>query len=205
MENRYKGVCAGCGQTVAAYAGVYDWGVLTCGESDSSTFDESGQRAYWAWLPTVAPASCPALFARFVREQMAPDVVAERAGAAAAESAALDVLRESWRAELVDGGGLVALAAVARVRSLDDVIVKVCGAGATLAGLSWANAVAVRNELDARIERRDRAAANKANGGADCRKCSGSGAFWQMGAGGQWADGGCWRCHGSGKEPRRGA
>jgi hypothetical protein len=25
-----------------------------------------------------------------------------------------------------------------------------------------------------------------------------------MTAGGQWADGGCWRCHGSGKEPRRG-
>jgi hypothetical protein len=204
MENRYAGTCAGCGQHVAAYDGIYDWGVLTCGETDSSTLEESGQRAYWAWLPTVAPASCPALFARFVREQMTPDAIAERAAAAAAELAALDALRESWRVELVDGGKLAALAVVARVRSLDAVIVKVCGAGATLAGLSWADAVAVRDELQQRAERRERAATNKANGGADCRKCSGSGSFWQMTAGGQWADGGCWRCHGSGKEPRRG-
>jgi hypothetical protein len=204
MENRYKGVCAGCGQSVAAYAGVYDWGVLTCGEVDSSALDELGRQAWQAWRESVAPESCAALFARFVREQMTPDAIAERAAAAAAELAALDVLRESWRVELVEGGKLAALAVVARVRSLDAVIVKVCGEGSTLAALSWADAVAVRNELDARIERRERAAANKANGGADCRKCSGSGSFWQMTAGGQWADGGCWRCGGSGKEPRRG-
>ncbi len=202
--NKYAGACAGCGQRVAAYAGIYDAGVLKCAHADSSALPDPSRATWWRWCDSVAPVSCAALFARFMREQMAPDVVAERAAAAAAELSALDVLRESWRVELVDGGGLVALAAVARVRSLDAVIVKVCGAGAALAGLSWADAVAVRNELDARIERRERAAANKANGGADCRKCSGSGSFFQMTAGGQWADGGCWRCGGSGKEPRRG-
>jgi hypothetical protein len=183
---------------------VYDWGVLMCGEPDVSGLDKSERAAWWAWGDSVAPALCPALLARWQREQNTPAQIAERAAAAAAELAALDALRESWRVELVDGGKLAALAVVARVRSLDAVIVKVCGAGAALAGLSWADAVAVRNELDARIERRERAAANKANGGADCRKCSGSGSFWQMTAGGQWADGGCWRCGGSGKEPRRG-
>jgi hypothetical protein len=202
--NKYAGACAGCGQRVAAYAGIYDAGVLKCADADSSALPDPSRATWWRWCDSVAPVSCAALFARFMREQMAPDVVAERAAAAAAELAALDVLRESWRAELVDGGALAALAAVARVRSLDDVIVKVCGPR-FLAGLSWEHACAVRNELQARIDRRDRAAANKANGGASCRKCSGAGTFWQMTAGGQWADGGCWRCGGSGKEPRRGA
>jgi hypothetical protein len=205
MENRYKGQCAGCGQSVAAYAGVYDYGVLTCGEPDVSGLDKSSRESWWAWGDSVAPALCAALLARWQREENSPAQIAERAAAAFAAVQAMDALRESWRVELVDGGKLAALAVVARVRSLDAVIVKICGDGATLAALSWADAVAVRNELDARIARRERAAANKANGGADCRKCSGSGAFWQMGAGGQWADNGCWRCGGSGKEPRRGA
>ena len=204
MKNRYAGTCAGCGQSVAAYDGVYDWGVLTCGDTDCSTLDESEQRAFHAWVPTVAPASCPALLARWQREENSPAQVAERAAAAFAAVQAMDALRESWRVELVEGGKLAALAVVARVRSLDAVIVKICGDGATLAALSWSDAVAVRNELQLRAERRERAAANKANGGADCRKCGGSGAFWQMGAGGQWADGGCWRCGGTGKEPKRG-
>lgn len=197
--NKYAGVCAGCGQSVAAYDGIYDWGVLSCGTADTSAIDDWSRQVWRYWVDSIAPESCAGLFARFMREQMTPDAIEERA----AELSALDALRESWRAELVDGGGLVALAAVARVRSLDDVIVKVCGPR-FLAGLSWEHACAVRNELQARIERRERAAANKANGGASCRKCSGAGTFWQMTAGGQWADGGCWRCGGSGKEPRRG-
>lgn len=204
MENRYKGVCAGCGQSVAAYAGVYDWGVLSCGEPDVSTLDKSSREAWWAWGDSVAPALCAALLARWQREQNTPAHIAERAAADAAAVAALDALRESWRVELVEGGKLAALAVVARVRSLDAVIVKICGDGATLAALSWSDAVAVRNELDARIERRERAAFNKANGGADCRKCGGTGAFWQLGGGDKYVNNGCWRCHGTGKEPKRG-
>ena len=202
--NKYAGACAGCGQSVAAWAGVYDWGILSCGTADTSGLDDWSRQVWRYWVDSIAPESCAGLFARFMREQMTPDAVAERAATRAAELTALDAMREAMRAELVEGGKLAALAVVARVRSLDAVIVKICGEGACLAGLSWPDAVAVRNELDARIERRERAAFNKANGGADCRKCGGSGAFWQMGAGGQWADGGCWRCHGTGKEPRRG-
>jgi hypothetical protein len=204
MENRYKGVCAGCGQTVAAYAGVYDWGVLTCGEVDSSALDELGRQAWHAWRESVSPESCAALFAQWCNRFNTPEAIDERAAAAFAAVQAIDAAREVMRVELVEGGKLAALAVVARVRSLDAVIVKMCGAGATLAKLSWADAVAVRNELDARIERRERAEWNKANGGADCRKCGGTGAFWQMGAGDKYVDNGCWRCHGTGKEPKRG-
>ena len=203
--NKYAGACAGCGQSVNAYAGVYDYGVLMCGEPDVSGLDKSSRESWWSWGDSVAPALCAALLARWQREENSPAQIAERVAAAAAAVQAMDALRESWRVELVDGGKLAALAVVARVRSLDAVIVKVCGDGATLAALSWVQAVAVRDELQLRAERRDRAAFNKANGGADCRKCSGSGSFWQMTAGGQWADGGCWRCGGSGKEPRRGS
>ena len=205
MENKYRGECAGCGRTVAAYAGVYDWGVLTCGEVDSSALDEIGRHAWESWRASVSPESCPELFARWQREENSPAQVAERAAAAEAAVQALDAMREAMRAELVEGGKLAALAVVARVRSLDAVIVKICGDGATLAALAWPDAVAVRNELDARIERRERAAFNKANGGAECRKCGGTGAFWQLGGGDKYVDNGCWRCRGTGKEPRRGS
>ena len=203
--NKYAGTCAGCGQSVAAWAGVYDWGVLTCGDVEDSNLDEVERAAWFQWGDSVAAALCPVLFARWQRDENSPAQVAERAAAAVAAVQALDAMREAMRAELVDNGKLAALAVVARVRSLDAVIVKICGDGATLAGLSWADAVAVRNELESRIERRERAAANKANGGADCRKCGGTGAFWQLGGGDKYVDNGCWRCNGTGKEPRRGS
>lgn len=204
MENRYRGECAGCGRTVAARAGVYDWGVLTCGDVEDESLDAAERAAWFKWGDSVAAALCPTLFARWQRDENSPAQVAERAAAAVAAVQALDAMREAMRAELVEGGKLAALAVVARVRSLDAVIVKICGDGACLAALSWPDAVAVRNELESRVERRERAAFNKANGGADCRKCGGTGAFWQLGGGDKYVDNGCWRCHGTGKEPKRG-
>ena len=203
MRNRYAGECSGCAGWVPANSGDYDWGVLLC-EVIAEDDREPVRVEFHAWVSTFGVASheaCGAMFARRQQQENTPARQAEREAAAALAAQELAAAQATTRAELVSGG-LEELGKRARVRSLAAVVAKIAPHAVTLEELTYSEAVAVREELHARIDRRERAAQNKANGGATCRKCGGSGAFWRLGASGTYVDDGCWGCDRTGKRLR---
>jgi hypothetical protein len=206
MENKYRGTCAGCGRTVAARQGLYDYGDILCAEWECPD-DEMMRGAFVAFYETHPIASgatrgCGYLWRRFLGVYNADETRAARDAELAAESARVELLR----AELVSGG-LVALAADAGVRSLSAVIVKVCGAGAVLESLSYVETCAVRDELVTRRARRNRRRENDATRAAlgylPCPKCDGSGAYWKHDGRDGYYDDGCFRCGGTGRTGAR--
>jgi hypothetical protein len=203
MRNRYAGECSGCAGWVPVNSGEYDWGVLLC-EVIAEEIAEHTRREFHAWAASLGVAShetCAVLFSRWSQQHNTPARQAEREAAAVIAAQELAAAQATTRAELVSGG-LEELGKRARVRSLAAVVAKIAPHVTTLEELTYGEAVAVREELHTRIARRERAAENKANGGAPCRKCGGSGAFWRLGASGTYVDDGCWGCDRTGKRVR---
>jgi hypothetical protein len=100
--------------------------------------------------------------------------------------------RELTRQQMVANGEVEALAQTAKVRSLTQVINKVLGCDIAIADMTFSQLIAVRDELQKRIDRKTSQANPK------CVKCSGTGAFWKLAANNQYFDDGCWSCQGTG-------
>ena len=218
MRNRYGGRCASCGDIVDAGAGEYSRGATWCDGVDIVSTDE-----FPAWRIAYANAcglmaqhgrefdpcaardiaadiaarygtdgggrfayACPSTVARW---RAAADVDAD---AVAADIAARDAAAAALRVSLL--ARVEELAAVARVRSLPQVITKATGAaGGDLAALTVEELAAVCHDLTRRIERRERRGVPAST---VCHRCGGTGVFAPFGE--------CWGCDGTGVKARRG-
>ncbi len=182
MNNRYKGNCHYCGAFVAAGAGEYDYGKVSCTEY------------IWIETGTFTEYHCLASYnhkygTQFATRDDAQQHVLDEKERAIAE------WRIGYRDTLV-GGGLQELAAIANVKSLAQVIAKVTGADIDIAELTFEQARDVRVELDKRIARKtsaQRTAERKRDN--TCSRCGGAGRS------DRWSRTGhvCYKCGGSGK------
>lgn len=204
MENKYRGICGGCGVSVGAYDGVYDGSDVLCQNWDYPVTD-SGERDEIMLASFVGffrgrgvSVGCGALWGSFVASF---DRV--EADSAAFEAARVEAARvELLRVELV--AGLVELTALSRVRSLGSVVSKLFGVDTVANNLTYTQVCELRDELRARIYRREAREAREATiaelGYLPCSKCGGSGAYWKLAANGKYFDDKCFPCGGSGRK-----
>lgn len=193
MQNRYKGTCRTCGEHVAAGAGVWENGSTFCAEPVAwnrgiirRVAELAGVRVYeHPWF--MLEEACPVVF-----ERCAAWIDQARAEYAAGQ-AERDEARRADTERIRDG--LPALGERARVRSLAQVVERVAGRRCELSELSDVEVRAVSAELQNRIVRRETPKAEKGK----CRRCGGTGQYWQCNSSGQWVDGGCWTCNGTGR------
>lgn len=224
FSNRYAGDCHLCGIHVPRNAGIYDYGVLYCGEPVSVCREDVSE-----WRIRYANGI---ICHDFLREQLKPEQfmptremaeqMFERLPSAFNSASRLEVcprLFEFWnsdeaRAEMeiereaereeqarIDEAlharllaGFDELVVKSRVRSITQVITKVLGEFVEVGDMTLAQLRDVTVELHERIRKREE------RNNPNCSKCGGSGAYWKRGINGHAYDDGCWRCHGTGKK-----
>lgn len=180
MINRYKGECHYCYQFVGAGEGIYYNGWTLCSE-----LVYSEQRNLTTCLATYNRQSNTDFATSDEANAYERQVTDQRH----AEN------REQVRLALVNGR-IAQLATEANVRSLEQVIIKVCGSDIPVADMTWEQATAMTAELHRRINRRDSAGKLKeAKRTNTCNRCGGAGQA------DKWAFTGyvCYDCGGSGK------
>jgi hypothetical protein len=181
MINRYKGYCKCCDSFVKAGEGFYDLGYTWCGELIVWPSSPYGYICVSEWNRKNGG---PIKSAESIRAEM-------KAEAEKAEH----IYRETLLNSLVYEGGLEELAEKANVRSLQAVITKVVGDKA-LAMLDFSDAIAVREELYKRINRKNRK--------KELVEYKNNGICWRCGGAGKsdrWMYTGyvCYECGGTGK------
>jgi hypothetical protein len=180
--NRYKGNCQFCQTFVPAEAGFYDNGMLTCTEYISSN---RGDHYDYYCLPTYNALHGT----NFATSEEAQSLERQKREQAFTNG------QEQVRQGLINGG-LEALAATAKVRSLTQVINKITGADIAIADLDFKQATSVRNELDKRIHAKNNAKViDQFKTTNTCNRCGGAGRA------DKWVHTGstCYQCGGSGK------
>lgn len=171
--NKYAGNCTACGAHVARGAGVYDGGIY-CG--DREFLQNPATREWESFCPQTIEAG---------RARMASDEVQT---AVAEREDKIEAMLNSMRAEILT------LATEARVRSLDAVLEKHGGFGATLETLNSTQVKEVYWDLRKRIERRTKKVEEQTTP-KHCRRCGGAGRA------DAWRHTGsvCYECGGDGK------
>lgn len=182
FPNRYKGNCYYCGTFLSKGEGFYEYGRTLCTDT-ISVRDGMTSRLF-----------CLASYNKTFSATFATPNEAQ-AHETDKEQKEVERYKAKLLSELINGG-LVELAQRANVRSLAQVIHKIVGADIAISDLSFTQAVNVRNELHARINRKEsakiRGTFQKSN---TCRRCGGAGRS------DRWALTGytCYQCGGSGK------
>ena len=193
MQNRYKGECRTCGAFVAAGAGVWEDGHTFCSEAVAwdrailhRVAELAGTRIHeHAYF--FLEVACQAVHDKLVA--LVAQAREEYAAGAAARDEAHRADTERIRA------GIPAMGERARVRSLAQVVERVTGRRCELSELSDVEVRAVSAELHNRAVRRETPKEEKGK----CRRCGGTGAYWIANSSGDYVDGGCWTCNGTGR------